>query len=280
MRRHGGTNDSPDLIGSFAYPLTASVIAEMLGVPEQDRDRFREWSEQITTLVFGALENPDRYSRAARGMTELGGYISGLVKRYEQAPGDNLVSGLIRARDSGDALSHEEVLATGVLLLFAGHETTTNLIGNGVLALLRHPDQLEELRSGRLDVGQAVEELLRYDGPAKTVVRVMAEDVELRGRRLAAGSRVFLCPSAANRDPAVFSRPDELDLTRRDNPHLGFGFGTHYCLGAPLARLEGGIAITRVLQRLERLRLAGGLLSWQPVLLSRGLKALPVRFGS
>jgi cytochrome P450 len=271
---------STDLIADYAYPLTASVVAEMLGVPKEDRDLFKDWSDAITSLVFAGFGTSERYERATRGMLELRDYLAALAARVTEHPGEDLMTALVQARDEGDTLSHDEVIATGVLLLFAGHETTTNLIGNGLLALLRHPDQRALFESGSVDVGAAIEEFLRYDGPAKTVVRVMAEDVELRGHTLAAGQRVFLCPPGANRDPAVFADPGRLDLARADNQHVGFGFGLHYCLGAPLARLEAGIAIPAALRRLPDLRLdPDGELTWAPVLLSRGLTGLPVRFG-
>ena len=271
---------SADLVRSYAYPLTAGVVAEMLGVPKEDRDLFKDWSDAITALVFAGLGSPERYDRAVRGMLELRDYLTELAAHVADDPRDDLLTALVQARDEGDTLSHDEVVATGVLLLFAGHETTTNLIGNGLLALLRHPDQRALLEAGEVPIDGAVEEFLRYDGPAKTVVRLMATDVELRGHTLAAGSRVFLCPPSANRDPAVFPDPGRLDLTRTDNSHVGFGFGLHYCLGAPLARLEGAVAIPRALQRLTGLRLdPDAELAWQPVLLSRGLTALPVRFG-
>ena len=271
---------SADLVRSYAYPLTAGVVAEMLGVPKEDRDLFKDWSDAITALVFAGLGSPERYDRAVRGMLELRDYLTELAAHVADHPRDDLLTALVQARDEGDTLSHDEVVATGVLLLFAGHETTTNLIGNGLLALLEHPDQRALPESGEVGVPQAIEEFLRYDGPAKTLVRVMAEDVELRGQTLARGQRVFLCPPGANRDPEVFADPGRLDLTRRENQHLGFGFGLHYCLGAPLARLEAGIAVPAALHRLPGLRLDPDVpLAWQPVLLSRGLAALPVRFG-
>lgn len=269
-----------DLIRSYAYPLTASVIAEMLGVPKQDRDLFKEWSDSITSLVFAGLGSPERHNHAARGMLELRDYLAELISSVTRRPGDDLITALVQARDEGNALTHDEVVATGVLLLFAGHETTTNLIGNGLLALLQNPDQRGLLESGKVPVSQAVEELLRYDGPAKTIVRLMADDVELRGRTLDAGQRVFLCPASANRDPAVFTSPGRLDLARSDNQHVGFGFGLHYCLGAPLARVEAGTAIPAALRQLPGLRLdPDAQLAWQPLLLSRGLTSLPVMFG-
>ncbi|MDD7965391.1 cytochrome P450 [Actinomycetospora lemnae] len=273
-RGHG----SVDLIGDFAYPLTASVIADMLGVPREDREQFKDWSDQITGLVFGGMGDATRHTVGARGMAELTSYLSGLVRDHERRPADDLISAMISARDDRDALSHDEVIATGVLLLFAGHETTTNLIGSGVLALLRHPAQRRLLHERPELVGGAVEEALRFDGPAKTVARVMGADVELRGRVLRRGERVFLSPSSANRDPEVFADPDTFDVTREKAGQLGFGIGAHYCLGAPLARLEASIAIPRAFARLPGLRLTDEPLQWHPVLLSRGMQRFPARF--
>jgi cytochrome P450 len=264
-----------DLVRDFAYPLTASVIAEMLGVPRQDREQFKDWSDQITGLVFGGLGNTSRHDAGARGMRELTDYLGRLVADHEQHPADDLLTAMISARDDRDALTPDEVIATGVLLLFAGHETTTSLIGTGLLALLGDPDQ-RGLVTGTLGDG-AVDELLRFDGPAKTVARVLVDDVELRGRSMHRGDRVFLSPASANRDPSVFERPDVLDLTRDGERHLGFGIGAHFCLGAPLARLETGVAVPLALERLPRLRVAATP-RWHPVLLSRGMERFPVRF--
>jgi cytochrome P450 len=265
-----------DLVGDYAYPLTASVIAEMLGVPRADHPRFKDWSDQITGLVFGSLGDPQRYAAGAAGLAELADYLTDLVRRHERSPADDLLSALINARDDDDALSPAEVVSTGVLLLFAGHETTTSLIGTGLLALVRHPDQRALLESDPSLAAGAVEELLRYDGPAKTVARVLAADVELRGRTLRRGDRVFLCPASANRDPEVFTDPDRLDITRRGERQLGFGLGLHYCLGAPLAQLEASVAIPLALERLPGFRLLDDELRWHPVLLSRGLERLRV----
>lgn len=273
----GGTGRA-DLIADYAYPLTAAVIAEMLGVPRRDHPRFKDWSDQITGLVFGGMGDPNRHAAGAHGMAELTDYLTGLVRDHEREPADDLLSALISARDDDDALSPDEVISTGVLLLFAGHETTTNLIGSGLLALVRDPGQRALLAADPTLVGGAVEELLRFDGPAKTVARLMADDVELRGHTLRRGDRVFLCPSAANRDPSVFEDPDRLDITRRQGRQLGFGVGMHYCLGAPLARLEAAVAIPRALDRLPGLRPSTDELRWHPVLLSRGLLRFPVEF--
>lgn len=268
-----------DLVRDYAYPLTASVIAEMLGVPRQDQDNFKEWSDQIMGLVFGGMGDADRHATGARGMAELTSYLADLVAKHERERADDLLSALIAARDEHDSLSHDEVIATGVLLLFAGHETTTNLIASGILALLRHPHQRARLDADPSLLNGAIEEVLRFDGPAKTVARVMSEDVEMHGRTLRRGQRVFLSPSAANRDPAIFDDPDTFDITRRQGRQLGFGVGLHYCLGAPLARLEASVAIPRALEKLPALRFDDEQLHWAPVLLSRGMESFPVRFG-
>lgn len=264
-----------DLIANFAYPLPAIVIAEMLGVPPEDRDTFKRWSDEIAPLVSAGLDDPDRYSRAAAAMDALVTYFSELIRRYETEPAENLISGLIRARDDDDVLTEAEVVATCTLLLFGGHETTANLIANAMLALLRHPGELAALRDGHVDPARAVEEFLRFDGPGKAVVRVMREDVEFHGELLRQGQRVFLVLAAANHDPEVFDEPDVLRLDRpNSNFHVAFGFGAHFCLGAALARLEAGIAVPALLTALPRLRLADRPLRWQQVFLTRGLQEL------
>lgn len=274
------TDGTVDLLRAVAYPLPAIVIAGMLGVPPEDRDQFKEWSDDISALVFGGMEDPSRHERARTGMSQLVTYVRTLLERARREPRDDLATALVQAHDEDGALSEAEVVATCVNILFGGHETTTNLIANGVLALLRHPEQARLLRADPGLAPSAVEEVLRYDGPAKAVVRVAAEDLDLLGRRISAGDRVFLLPAAANRDPAVFERPDELDITRHPNPHLGFGAGMHYCLGASLARLEGAVAIPRILERFPQLRLTDQPLTWKPVLLTRGLDTLPVQVTS
>ncbi|MGV0794992.1 cytochrome P450 [Mycolicibacterium sp. XJ1819] len=271
------TDDTVDIVQRFAYPLTANVIAQLLGVPRSDWDQFKDWSVDLANFLFGALQATDRHDRANAAMAGLGEYLKTLVHRYEAEPADNLVSALIAARDAGDALTHDEVIATGVLLLFAGHETTTNLIGNSLLALIQNPDQRQLFLEGKCTPERAVEELLRFGGPTKTIVRVMASDTTLHDRLLKEGSRVLLSPLAADHDPRRFPDPDRLDLTRSDVAHLQFGFGIHYCLGAPLARLETQIAISEVLRRWPGLELADQPLTWQPILLGRSLQTLPVR---
>ncbi|MEX2106921.1 MAG: cytochrome P450 [Solirubrobacterales bacterium] len=269
-----------DFVAAFAYPLPAIVIAEMLGVPSADRDRFKGWSSDISSLVFGAVDDPDRHDRAESGMTELVEYFEGLIEASADHGDETLLDHLVRVRtEDGDALSRNELLAMCTLLLFGGHETTTNLLGSGVLALLRHPDQKDRLLADPSLAEPAVEELMRFDGPTRLSVRVAAEPLDLRDRSIQAGDRVFLVLAAANRDPARFDDPDVLDIGRKPNQQIGFGLGPHYCLGAPLARLEGQIAIPRLLRRLPNLRLeSGASLSWRPTLLSRSLVSLPASY--
>lgn len=271
------TGRTIDFIEEFAAPLPAIVIAKMLGVPPQDRILFKQWSDQMTSLVFGAYDNPDRFHDAAKGMTELRDYILGLIAKFEAEPGDNLISLLLEQED-GDSLSRDELISTCTLLLFGGHETTTNLIANGLLALLRFPDQMADLRANPDIMPMAVEEIIRFDGPARSMVRLVKEDHEFGGHLLKAGQRVFLANPSANRDPAVFSNPDVLDIRRNPTGHVGFGFGLHYCLGAPLARLEGDLALSAILREFPVIRLAvdEDTLEWNPTMLSRGLRKLPV----
>lgn len=271
-----------DLVAAFAHPLPASVIAEMLGVPAADRGLFRGWSDDILGLVFGG-GGSERFARARKGFAELDAYFRALLDARRKAPRDDLLSALVAAEERGDALSRDEVVGTCVLLLFGGHETTTNLLASSVWLLDRNPDARERLRREPGLLASAVEELLRYEGPSKLMVREVREPVEMRGRRFAPGERVFLLQCAANRDPEVFPEPDRLDLARRPNPHLGFGFGVHYCLGAPLARLEAQLAIPALLARFPALRVlddARSAPSWRPTLLSRGLARLPVDAGA
>lgn len=265
-----------DLVRRFAYPLPAVVIAQMLGVPPEDRDLFKAWSDQLTTMVFGATDRPDRFELGAGALLDLAAYLLELVAQYENRPGDNLIS-LLLEQEEDDALSREELVATCTLLLFGGHETTTNLIANGVLALLEHPSQLARLRDDPSLLAPAIEEFLRFDGPARATMRIVREDHEFAGALFLEGQRVLLVNLAGNRDPEEFPEPNRLDITRAPNNHLGFGFGLHHCLGAPLARLEAQVAIGRLLNRFPKLGLGDEKLDWHPTMLSRGLTRLPVR---
>ncbi len=268
-----------DLIRDFAYPIPAVIIAEMMGVPPEDREVFKSWSDDIMIIVFGGDRLAGRRQRAQQGLLDLAEYLHGLVRHFREEPADNLITSLVQAKESNDALSEDEIVATCTLLLFGGHETTTNLIGNGMRVLLDHQDQLERIRSDPALMSRAIEELLRFDGPAKMEVRRVSEDLTLRGHRISAGDQLYFVLAAANRDPEEFEAPDTFDLDRSSNRHLGFGFGLHHCLGAPLARLEGSLAIGALVARLPGLRIADVLASWHPTLLSRGLERLPVVVG-
>jgi cytochrome P450 len=267
-----------DVIQDFAYPLPAIVIAEMLGVPPEDRDQFRIWSDDFGTLIGRSDLTLDGATRALRGVAEFMDYFRDIVARRRAGPRDDLMQALIAAEDRGDALTEEELLANCVLLLAAGHGTTTHLIGNGQLALLRKPDQLWKLRDDPSSIAAAVTELLRYDSPVQATGRVAAEALPIGARRVGVGEGVILCLGAANRDPGQFADPDRLDIGRRENRPIAFGHGMHFCLGAPLARIEAQIAFATLLRRLPGLRLETDVLEWEPSLSFRGLARLPVAF--
>lgn len=264
---------STDLVADYAYQLPATVIAELMGAPVDDRERFRDWSSELALVAFGAggEAREERHERALRGLQELQAYLDTLIERAKAEPGDDMISGLLEGDGSGERLTDEEIRAMCALMLFAGHETTTNLISSGIVALLEHPDELAKLRADPSLNGKAVEELLRFDGPIKVLTRWVVEDFELRGSRIEAGQRVFLVQAAANRDPERFAGPDRLDLERSPNPHLAFGRGVHTCIGAQLARMEGRHAILRAFERLPGLRLAEQELRWHPTLAARAL---------
>ena len=271
-----------DLITAFAYPLPASVIAGMIGVPIEDLDRFKTWSDEIAAFVGSALATPDKRERGERGVREMSAYFRGIIADHRKRPREDILSALLAAEESGSGFSEDELVASCILLLFAGHETTTNLVGNGMLALLRHPEALVALRHDRGLAASAVEEMLRYDGPTQAMTRIALEDVRLdeAGSTIGTGDRVFALLNAANRDPQVFTEPDRFDVTRGDTRHLSFGFGSHFCLGAPLARLEGQIAVKALIERLPDLSLATEMPEWSDSFVLRGVKSLPVRFRS
>ena len=264
-----------ELIGDFAAPIPVSVIAEMLGVPVADRERFRHWSDEaVRTLGDGSLD--DR-RRAEAAMAELGQYIEAIADERRREPREDLISALVQAEDQGDRLSRNELFTTCVLLLVAGNETTTKLIGNSVVALLRSPDQLELLRREPERMPAAVEELLRYDGPVQLTSRMVTEDRELLGRRLRRGQQLVLVLAAANRDPEQFEDPDRLDVTRREVRHLALSHGLHFCLGAQLARLEATLSLEALVTRFPGLRFAGPI-EWGDNTVLRGPRVLPLAF--
>lgn len=265
-----------DLIADFALPLPMTVISEMLGVPEQERMRFRRYARDIVQFRGGTWAVLRRVLNRGRMVR----YFHSLIDYRRKNPDGQLISLLVQAEQSGDRLTGKELVAMVFLLLFAGHETTVNLIGNGMLALLDHPDQLALLRD-RPDLARtAVEELLRFTNPVEHgMPRVTLEEVEIRGIKIPPYSLVLAMLSAANRDPAMFGNPETLDITRDPNRHLAFGIGIHYCLGAPLARLEGAVAFNALLRRFPNLQVAvpRDQIRWRPPSLVRGLEALPVR---
>lgn len=265
-----------DVIKDLAYPLPSKIIAEMLGVPVGDRDRFKSWT-QDTKLFFTTIWNtPEELQRALRSFGEFTRYLYDIVTQLREHPKDNLLSALVRAEEEGDKLSKEELFANTILIIGAGQETTTNLISNGIFALLRNPDQLQLLREDPSLIGQTVEELMRYDSPVQLVVRLAKEEFEIGGKKIKKGEFVTPVLAAANRDPQYFSNPDRLDITRKKNPHLAFGGGSHFCIGAPLGRLEGQIAILTLFQRFPNLQLTGQPLEYGDNFNLRALKALPV----
>jgi cytochrome P450 len=269
---------SADLVAEFALPLPVTVIGELLGVPEADRNRFRIWTDEMLDRPFDPGSDMARVTAARERMH---GYLADLVAAKRAHPADDLLTDLVETTDEGERLDPQELLAMAFLLLIAGYVTTVSLIGNGTLALLRRPNELDRLRADPSLVPQAVEELLRFDGPVNPgVTRYALEDLEIGGVRIPRGDMVLLAIAAADRDPDRFPDPDRLDVGTADPGHLAFGHGIHYCLGAPLARLEGQVAFTTLLARLPDLALATreDQLRWTGGGVLRGLRELPVTF--
>jgi pimeloyl-[acyl-carrier protein] synthase len=266
-----------DLIADLAYPLPVTVIAELLGIPAHDHDQFHTWSDDLARSL-DLTDDPEVYNRASRSAEALTEYLRETIARRRRKPQNDLLSALIAAEEGGGRLTEDELYATCALLLVAGHETTVNLIGNGMLALLRHPDQLRQLRAEPRLIKSAIEELLRYDSPVQLTGRVALADLDIRGQMIRAGQQVVFLLGSANHDPARFADPPSLDIRRDPNPHLAFGSGIHYCLGAPLARLESQIAIGGLLRRMPNLILATEAVMYRDNLTLRGLRALPVTF--
>jgi len=267
---------SVDLLDAFAFPLPVTVIAELLGVPTEDQDRFRAWTFTVLNPNGGNLE-PVR-----RAMVEFQQYLKEILARRRAEPRDDLISALLAAEEQGgDRLSAVELVSMVFLLMVAGHETTVNVIANGVWALLRHPEQLERLRANPALLDPAIEEILRYCGPVRhSTSRFAVQDTEFRGQLIPAGEMIMASMLSANHDPEQFDAPERFDITRTPNRHIAFGSGSHFCIGASLARLEASIALPLLLERLPRLRFAGepSALRWRGGLLIHGLERLPVAF--
>jgi cytochrome P450 len=277
MEAKARRGETVDYIADFAYPLPASVIMDLLGVPRTDLGRVKLWSDDIALFIGTAQVAGNKYLRAESGAKAMSDYVRSLVEARTAEPHDDMISHLVLARDDRDALTTDEIIGTCILLLFAGHETTTNLIGNGFLYSMRHRDQWERLVADPSLAGSAVEEYLRYDGPSGALARVAAADLEMGGKTIREGQRLFAFMNSANRDPEAFADPDRFDISREPNVHLTFGHGIHFCLGAPLARLEAQIAATRLAERLPDVRLSGGDPEWHDSLILRGVKRLPVQ---
>jgi cytochrome P450 len=270
---------SMDVVADLAYPLPVTVISELLGVPAGDYETFRDWSDELARgLDPLQVASSEALDRELAVLNAFGDYLRGLIAERRTAPRDDLLSALVAAEDDGDKLTESELLMTCVLLLIAGHETTVNLIGNGAMALLRFPDQLDLLRRNPSLAPSAVEEFLRYDAPVQGTKRVMLDDVEIGGKVIPKGDQAILVIAAANRDPERFPDPDRLDITRADNHHLAFGFGIHHCLGAPLARVEGEIALTMLIGRFHDLQLKTDAPAYKENIVLRGLAQLPLAF--
>ena len=272
-----GERTELDFIEAFAGPLPGLVIMDALGVPRSELARIKHLSDEMALFIGSARAAPEKYERAAVATREMAELFRELIAARRRQPSADLLSQLVHLEDDGERLSEDELVATCVLLLFAGHETTTHHLANGLLALLQFPAEMSRLKADPGVAPAAVEELLRYDGPIGAQVRIVAEEQTLHGKALRAGDRVFLMMNAANRDPRAYEDPDRVDLDRDGVPHLTFGFGPHICLGFPLARLEGQIALPAVLKRWRRIELASEKLEWLDSLVLRGMKAMPLR---
>ena len=268
-----------DLIADFAMPLPIIVIAEMLGVPAEDRDTFRRWSNDLITGTDMVRANDERQWRQAEAIASLMEYFTRLIAKRRDDPRDDIISALIEAHEEGGRMTEQELLGTCILLLVAGHETTVNLFGNGLLALLRRPEQAERLRAVPELLPSAIEEMLRFESPVQRgTFRVTTAPVEIGGMTFGPGEQVSAVLGAANRDPDQFPDADSFDISRSPNRHLAFGLGIHFCLGSALARTEARIGFGRLFDRLPNLRLASETADWNQNTLIRGLRTLPLVF--
>ena len=270
-----------DLIDDYAFPLPITVIAELLGIPAKDRNRFRHWSRAFVTPSPNLQRSEQKFQKTRRLIEDFQSYLQQVFAQRRVAPQDDLITQLLQAGEAGDSLSETELFGMVILLIVTGHETVVNLIGNGTLALLQFPEQMAHLRAKPHLLPAAIEEMLRYDGPAeRAMMRFATEDVAFDGHLIRRGDMVSVVLAAANRDPELFADPDTFDLARENNRHLAMGLGPHYCLGASLARLEGAIAIGTLLRRLPNLRLAvpPEELRWRTIPVLRGMAHMPVRW--
>lgn len=280
---HGLIDDSApsggmDVIAGFAEPFPAIVTAGLLGVPLEDHRQLKAWSATFAEMLGNFQHNPDRIRDVLRCVADMTGYFRDAIREQEKRPREGLIRSLMDAEVDGSRLSEDEVIANTIVTMVGGQETTTNLIGSGLLTLIRNPEKMRQLRDQPEIVASAVEELLRFETPSQHTARICPEDTVMGGKLIRKGEAVMAVMAAGNRDPGRFANPDELDLTRADNRHLAFGWAAHFCFGAALARMEARIAFTALLGRLQDIRLAAGTLEWRTNSGLRGLKALPVAF--
>jgi cytochrome P450 len=269
-----------EVMTDFANPLPATVTAEMLGVPVSDRDELKSWSADFAEMLGNFQHNPDRIGRVLKSVEKMTAYFREKMAELRQHPREGLIYSLMTAECEGDRLTEDEVIANCIVTMVGGQETTTNLIGNGILTLLLHPEELCKLRQDPSLIPSAVEELLRYESPSQHTARLAPADCELGGKLIRRRQAVIAVMAAGNRDPERFPEPDRLDLNRKDNRHLAFGWASHYCFGAALARVEGQIAFETILRRTRDMRLCSGPLVWRENLGLRGLTTLPISFKS
>jgi pimeloyl-[acyl-carrier protein] synthase len=272
------TTGQLDVVKDFANPLPAIVTSKLMGVPEEDHRQISRWVADIAEVHGNFQHHPERVKVILQSLEDFKAYIADRMNELRRRPNQGLISSLMTAELDGQKLSDEEVCATTIVTIIGGHETTTNLIASGLLALLRNPGALNQLRSQPEIAASAVEELLRYESPVQHTARIALTDSELAGKKIGKGGKVVAVLAAANRDPNRFIDPDRLDLLRADNRHLAFGWGAHFCFGAPLTRMEGQIAFTTLLRRLCSLRLDDQKLEWRENAGLRGLRSLKVSF--
>jgi cytochrome P450 len=272
------TRGRMDIIADFAAPMPAIVTAEMLGVPTEDHANLKKWSADFAEMLGNFQHNPDRIPRVLESTNNLTDYFQTAIGKTRQHPREGLIHSFMTAEIDGDRLTDEEIVANCIVTMVGGQETTTNLIGNGLLTLMRHPEQLAQLRDDPNLIPSAVEELLRYESPSQHTGRIAREDVQIGDKEIRKGQAVMAIMAAANRDPERFPDPDRLILDRSDNKHLAFGWSSHFCFGAPLARMEGQIAFETILRRLPNLEVTPDPLTWRNNSGLRGLMALPVNF--
>lgn len=267
-----------DVINDLAAPLPAIVTAEMLGVPTSDCDQLRAWSADFAEVLGNFQHNLDRAAQTLKCVEEMSAYFRSAIRHMKTEPREGLINSFMTAEIAGDRLTEDEIIANCILTMVAGQETTTNLIGNGILSLLRNPDQLQQLREDLTLIPSAVEEMLRYESPSQLTARICHQDTELGGKQIRQGQAVIAVIGAANRDPERFPDPDRLDLLRADNRHVAFGWASHFCFGAALARIEGQLVFEAIASRTKNLTLEPGPIVWRENLGLRGLTSLPVTF--